>query len=327
MKGTLNKYYFIASIFVHILVAFGISYMIHRDAMANKNVVVLGAHSRYSTKALYKRGQSVPFVQGKGKSGKGFGKPGKKNGKKRKSAIKRGRQVQPLVKKSKASAAKKNKVASKSNVQPVRKQVLRRQAVEHDMPQPTAMLAEKIASKPATKKLKKQKLKRMQPIAMPDIEEEIVLPVVSQPEPEIEPEQPQVKEEPIVANDAAEQIPAPAQPDAVHVDDNDEEEAGEEGDYFHVGQPDAVDLVARYHQRVLSHEITRLWTPPVGVRKGTECVASITFDPSGTVKSLEFVKRSSIPIYDLSVLRLKLVKFDFPPDFRFNKPLIIVFHQ
>ena len=327
MNGTLNKYYFIASILVHILVAFGISYMIHRDAMANKNVVVLGAHSRYSTKALYKRGQPVPFVQGKGKAGKSFGKPGKKNGKKNKAAAKRSKKAQSLVKKSKVSPVKKNKAASKNSAKPARKLALRSQAIEHDMPLPTAMVAEKIASKPVAKKLKKQKLKRIEPVAMPNIEEEIVPPVEPQPEPETEPANPPAEEELVVANDAAEQIPQSTQPEGAQVDGSDDEEAGGDGDYFHVGQPDAVDLVARYHQRVLSQEITRLWTPPVGVRKGTECVASITFDPSGAVKSLDFVKRSSIPIYDLSILRLKLVKFDFPPDFRFNKPLVIVFHQ
>ena len=327
MNGSLNKYYFIASIVIHVLVAFGISYMIHRDAMTNKNVVVLGAHSRYSTKALYKRGQSVPFVQGKRTSGKLSGKPGKKKIGKNKVAASRSKKAQPLVKKSKVPMSKKNKaVASKKSAALQRKAAVRNQALDHEMPLPTAMVAEKIASKPTTaKKLKKQKLKRVLPVAMPDVEEEIASPAVVQPEPEIVEPVKEQEEAAVVANDAAEHIPEPEQPQEASDDSDDED--GDGGGYYHVGQPDAVDLVARYHQRVLSQEVTRLWTPPVGVRKGTECIASITFTPSGSVKALEFVKRSTIPIYDLSILRLKLVKFDLPPDFRFNKPLIIVFHQ
>lgn len=54
----------------------------------------------------------------------------------------------------------------------------------------------------------------------------------------------------------------------------------------------------------IQQEISRLWRPPVGVPKGTECTVRFTINKKGSVDHFEFLKRSKILIYDLSITRV-----------------------
>jgi outer membrane biosynthesis protein TonB len=64
----------------------------------------------------------------------------------------------------------------------------------------------------------------------------------------------------------------------------------------------------------IQKEISRLWRPPVGVPKGTECTVKFTVTKKGKVYHFDFLKRSEIVIYDLSVTRIA-------HKFNFDKPL------
>lgn len=64
-------------------------------------------------------------------------------------------------------------------------------------------------------------------------------------------------------------------------------------------------------QKQIQTEVQRLWKPPVGVPKGTECTLSFAVSSDGNIKSFETIKRSKVLIYDLSVTRIaKNFKFD-----------------
>lgn len=77
-------------------------------------------------------------------------------------------------------------------------------------------------------------------------------------------------------------------------------------------------------QESIQKEVARLWKPPIGVPKGTQCSAAFSIDNKGSVKKFKFIKKSDVLIYDLSVLRVakqfKFAKFlwgrKFSLDFR-----------
>ena len=65
------------------------------------------------------------------------------------------------------------------------------------------------------------------------------------------------------------------------------------------------------YQRSIQHEVSRLWHPPVGAPKGTTCRVMFSISRYGTVEKFDFVERSKMLIYDLSILRVaKQFKFD-----------------
>lgn len=314
---SLTKNYFIASIVVHILVVLAVGYMIKRDAISNKNFVIFGAHSRYTTKALYKS-SAVPFTgtPSKGKSGK------KGNGKKR--------AIAPSNKSKKIKAAPNNKKTVQKAVPKKAKapakgkgkpQGLRKVAANLQMPSPTAMVEDPIKQAVTKKKKPLKKIKaKVQPMPQP---EEI--------------EEPAQKELPLSEAEAAAELEAKleeeklletaTQTNPTADDAAAGEESGEDdGDTIHVGVVDSTDPVTRYHQRIISQEFNRLWQPPVGVRKGTECTVRITIGKNGVITAIDFIKRSQVPIYDLSILRLKLAKPELPPTL-YGKHMIVVFHQ
>lgn len=71
--------------------------------------------------------------------------------------------------------------------------------------------------------------------------------------------------------------------------------------------------VIRY-QQCIQYEVDRVWKPPLGVPKGTECIVTFVIDEDGSVKSFNIDKKSKILIYDLSIVRVS-------KDFRFDKCL------
>lgn len=64
-------------------------------------------------------------------------------------------------------------------------------------------------------------------------------------------------------------------------------------------------------QKSIQKEVSRLWKPPLGVPKGTECAVKFLIDNKGNVKEFEISNKSDILIYDLSILRVaRQFKFD-----------------
>jgi hypothetical protein len=100
------------------------------------------------------------------------------------------------------------------------------------------------------------------------------------------------------------------------------EEALDEQLHFNVVGED--DQVFVRYQKYVQQEVEHTWKPPLGVPKGTECTVLFEIGSDGCVKQFEFVTRSNILIYDLSITRVaKLFKFDsclwgktFKVDFR-----------
>lgn len=293
---TLNKNYFIASIFAHVIIIFGITYMVNRDATSNKNFVILGAHSRYTAKAVYKN-NAVPFT----------GKPSKRHTDKKGSGKKnsKGKGIKKTAKKiGKKSSPKKTK-------NPFLNKSPRKATQQLHMPSPTAMIEETVKAPT----LKKNKSKKMMPKIIP------APPQKTDAEAEQETtEEPSTQQQATVTNTEKVDLPTHTTPDEEHVDDDGDENV------IHIGATDSNDPVAHYQQRVMNAEFNRLWHPPVGVRKGTECRARFTFGKDGTITHIEFTQRSQVPIYDLSVLRLKLQKFNIPAAYH-GASIIMVFHQ
>lgn len=306
----LNKNFFIASIFIHLFVMFGISYMIKRDALSNKNFVIFGTHSRHTTKALYKNG-AVPFT---GDPSRSSGKKGTKGGgKKQKKGMPSPKKSQH---KNKAAATQKK---SKSLPKPLKQLV---HAEQLTMPAPTAMVKESPQSSSKKKSAKKKKaFTKPLPPPPPDEEPESITNQQQELPKELKSLSEELPKEHDQLNTTA------TEPTQTNADpDGPEAEGDGDSDVIHVGVVDSTDPVTRYHQRIISQEVSRLWHPPAGVRKGTECTVRITIDAKGLINTIDFIKRSQVPIYDLSILRLKITKPDFPPSLH-GKHMIVVFHQ
>ncbi len=294
MNGpALSKNYLIASVLVHVAIVLGINYMINRNATSNKNFVIFGAHSRYTTKALYKS-STVPFTGTPSK--KGSGKKGKKGKGSKKFAKK-------ITKKS---------TAKKTKPRPASKAALRKSTPQLHMPSPTAMVEDTVKATSRRRKLKK--FKAVAPL--PEIDQS--------------PEQDAIQEPPSIQQDTAVNTEttdlAHQTEDTSHNEENSAANDDDDSDAIHVGIVDSSDPVTRYHQRIMNEEFHRLWQPPVGVRKGTECHVRMTFSKDGIITSIEFTKRSQVPIYDLSVLRLKLAKMNIPSIFH-GTSRTVVFRQ
>jgi hypothetical protein len=79
------------------------------------------------------------------------------------------------------------------------------------------------------------------------------------------------------------------------------------------------------YQKNIQDEVARLWQPPVGVSKGTECIVKFCVNKIGNVEKFEFQERSNVLLYDLSVVRIsKEFKFD---KFLWGKTFSITFRQ
>lgn len=68
--------------------------------------------------------------------------------------------------------------------------------------------------------------------------------------------------------------------------------------------------VIRY-QQAIQIEVDRVWSPPLGVPKGTECIVFFSISRNGDVKSFEIRKKSKIVIYNLSITQVaRKFRFD-----------------
>ena len=73
---------------------------------------------------------------------------------------------------------------------------------------------------------------------------------------------------------------------------------------------DVVNSKLLFYQKNIQKEVRRLWHPPVGVPKGTQCRVRFMISSSGNVFDFKIIRPSKILIYDLSIKRVAK-KFNF----------------
>jgi len=59
----------------------------------------------------------------------------------------------------------------------------------------------------------------------------------------------------------------------------------------------------KYHESI-QKEVCRIWKPPLGASKGTECTVNFVVDKKGNVKEFNIVTPSKMLIYDLSIVKV-----------------------
>jgi len=79
------------------------------------------------------------------------------------------------------------------------------------------------------------------------------------------------------------------------------------------------------YQESIQKEVSRLWHPPIGVPKGTQCLVKFYIEKNGSVEKYEILQKSNILIYDLSVIQVAL-KFKFEESL-WGKNFSIYFRQ
>lgn len=73
---------------------------------------------------------------------------------------------------------------------------------------------------------------------------------------------------------------------------------------IHLIYGDELDEKARVYQKTIQRTIAKIWQPPVGVPKGTECSLMFVVNKQGLVEKFEILQRSDILVYDLSIVRV-----------------------
>ncbi len=327
MNNILNRKYIIISLAIHLGIILVMAYVIHSNRI-NKTFLVFGAHSKKPTQAIMKFGRRpyVPFLggtraAGNGKQGKGAGKNTKP-----KNDFKH-------ISKGKHSLTKLTpKMANKKLL--AKKQSVKNARIEK---QPLLLAGEAAVSfhkKILVKKMQDARLKELKALEVKIAEmerRERKLLLAKRSEAlrlkEISLEKAAKKqaeaEKLLLAKKEEEKRQQAVEPDdhdddTKDIEDNNVTENGEKI-FAENGQTDIMefnllaesDQETRVYQKSIQHEVMRLWHPPLGVSKGTTCRVFFAVGRKGNVEQFEFVTRSKMLIYDLSILRVaKQFKFD-----------------
>lgn len=73
---------------------------------------------------------------------------------------------------------------------------------------------------------------------------------------------------------------------------------------IHLIYGNELDEKVRVYQKTIQRTIAKIWQPPVGVPKGTECSLMFVVNKQGLVEKFEILQRSDILVYDLSIVRV-----------------------
>jgi hypothetical protein len=298
---TLKRYIHYSLIF-HVVLFIVLGIIASLGTTLKNNFIVLGAHSSKESKTIYKNNQFVPFINKAGKHARAA-RNNHTKGKKKKVADKSKHQSTGLKKqapnKSKPTQAKKPIKAKPMTKQHKKQRHEMRSQNEpqlHEPEEPVVNLANK--RKQQVKK-KKQKQKKSKP-----------LPTTTHPEPEEdhneEPEVPEKKDpepEPLVQDiehvQEADQITDDSSDTTLNTELFDDEISD---DINMIGDYSNEEIVV--YQRHIQTAIERLWHPPVGVPKGTASTVLFTLRADGSIEKYDFIKRSTILIYDLSITKI-----------------------
>lgn len=98
--------------------------------------------------------------------------------------------------------------------------------------------------------------------------------------------------------------------DESDIDDDESDEDGDEvGLEFNIIGPEHADWPV--YEKDMQKEVLRLWRPPLGVPRGTVCKGRFRVNHEGKVESFQFVERSKMLIYDLSIIKVaRSLKFN-----------------
>ena len=285
--NNLNKKYFIGSFLAHLFLFLFIFYMAI-DNNINKRFVVFGMHSKKSTHAYFREIKTPTTTS---------------------SQWLQQRNIQQ--KKAETSFAKASTVA---------KAMADRSAVSKAEKPLIKKTEQKKVSKPTPKKqpLKKALPKTKQTTIKKDVQKKIAEPKKITPvEKKLEKDETKIDEQ--IKETKKTEI---AEESAVAKAMADKMADREELHFNLMGESDP-NLIK--YQLSIQKEVERLWHPPVGVPKGTECSICFNINSNGTINKFEFIKRSKILIYDLSVSKIaKNFQFDRS---LWNKKFTIDFRQ
>lgn len=79
------------------------------------------------------------------------------------------------------------------------------------------------------------------------------------------------------------------------------------------------------YQQCIQVEVDRVWQPPLGVPKGTECEVCFVIARNGSIKEFKIQKTSKVLIYDLSIVQVSK-KFNFDKCL-WGKSFVVTFRQ
>lgn len=298
---------------LHLLLCI-VASVITNNSGIKKPFIVFGAHSKKNYRTLYKSGQlkkapapTVPFISHGKRSRTNSGHVSKTGHSKRqtrtKSKAKATRHNNPKLKITKKLSSNKRQIIPE--VSGKQKKILSaklQQQKAQELSQKKDL--EKIITEKRQKKekevLEKEALKKEKAVA-PKAVEEVK---------KIDSEVKEVKNEPATET-------ALVQNENLDTDDDNTSEDDQEFDInstsstivLNFGGKISSDMAS--YQKCIQQEVGRLWKPPLGVPRGTICRIGFLVDRKGKVQNFEIKKRSSVLIYDLSILRIAhLFKFD-----------------
>ncbi len=251
------------------------------SGVIHKKFLVLGAHSKKPSHALYKpMNKPIPFVGGRRPQRKTPCHPSKKK--------------QPQKKKAQAKLQNKKKQAPKKIKKPQKKVAAKKNA--KNLKKKNHTTQKKNTKQTSFNKKDTQKKK-------------IINPQKKTPKKQVQQIEQKPQEKKKVVQKAQEVL---------------EDEIDFEDDLV-FSLLETNDPKIRAMQKQIQAEVLRCWQPPVGVPKNTECCVQFVIDKKGIVSQFEFLTRSNILIYDLSISRVAK-KFKFAKVL-WGKTFVIDFRQ
>jgi outer membrane biosynthesis protein TonB len=316
---SLKKFLYL-SLVIH-LVALLLGAYLSRSSTIRKEFLVLGAYSKRPARTLLKTfNQPVPFVResgnsdGKNASGSGIQK-GTVTAKK-----------QPVVKQSATKQVVAKKQPAPKKVVPVKKAPVKKVSPPKKTTpahQPsntidTAAWKNAVIKNPFTEKgAAKKKVKQAEKKVVQEKPKTVDKKIVEKKEEKSEVKPKAIEEQKPIEKDLLIPIPpvvpktlktsASADPLSGDLEgDTDAQGVVIELDFYH---KDSSEMGVR--EKLIQQEVDRVWRPPFGVAKGTECRVLVTVAPDGHVKDVQLISKSKVLIFDLSVLRdIRSMKLD-----------------
>lgn len=331
--NNLFKKYLLISFILHLVIFFIMAYVIHTNRIA-KTFVVFGAHSKKPSHAVMKFGRRnrgthgfVPFAgRGKKSERRNSNKTGgnkKGQAKKQTSSSKKStpvpKQSLPSSKKliekmhkptpnvtiEKESRAEKKK--RKKELVARKKEAHRKAREVEELRKMEALLAKQEEEARQQEKIRKSQKKQEEKLKKQQ-EQELKRKEKEQEKEKITPEKP----EPIDLPPTEEEGSQSTNNEQESVQENTEDLPEGDNEIMEFNLTDqAPDEELGVFYKHIQQEVSRIWDPPVGVPKGTVCRGMLTIGQDGNVEHFEFVSRSKVLIYDLSILRVaQSFKFD-----------------
>jgi len=286
MKNRIPQNYFIGSLIFHIVIFLVLAISLRDNNQ--KSFIVFGAHSKKTTKIVFKspKSNNKKSVSVGSKNIKNIKKkPEKKPDKKPEKKLENKLEKKSGKKSEKKPDKKLEKIKEKSDGDDINiGKLSKKQKKQKEQEKKEQDLKEQKAQKKREQEEREKELEQ-------EREEEL------QKKKDLERAQKLAAQEEDLLEDFDDQDD--------ESDDQDEKDEPEEFNFLTLSDQEQ----AIYHKKI-QEEVQKLWRPPLGAPRGTKCVVSFVVGPDGTIESFEIVKRSNMLIYDLSIQRVAM-KFKF----------------